>query len=1046
MIISSKYSKNPNPNLLLENAVKSNSLDNILLIVPTNRKVRTLKKDLIARLPNSAGSKINIETLATFTSKLLSQEKIFTELSEAASTILIKQCANSVKLKYFSKYHNELPYGTLERIKNLFTEYKYHGISPNYLNNDCEKLTGSAKLKALDIISLYEEYTRKCRQLNSFEIGDVYNELLNLGDVKIKSSFKSVYENIKTILIEDFQTFNSPEVELLSIIKGIDFLDLFITIEYDESNKKVFGHLDNAIEKFGNKGFYFPEVTKKNQNAFREYLLNNFYINKSKKKKKTNRIKKIEAPDEETEIEIIAQEIKKLIIEENVEPSNICVVFNLIQNYAPIVRDIFNKYKIPFNLTDRILLANTVPITAIVSTLEILENDFYYKNVFRSLGSGFWEVMNIDTHNLFRVSEQIKIVTGYQNWVNSIQNEINSLRLDRANDDSSEIQKLEKAINDIEKINSVIEPFRKPNTYEEFYKLLEALIIKLKIPVALLNSPLDQEKNIRSVGKFLDIISEVFSLLESQENEKKKHSFGFLLEQVRTICSWARYNVKEKSDYGVQVTSFDEIKGFEFEYLFVPRLIDGQLPTKYSPEIFKTESFKKSADMHQCEDRFKFYSAFMSFNKRIYISYPKTWGGKDTVKSSFLNELDLIFESENVVTASDTLFNEEEYQIYIGSNFEKREQFDFEIQNIQKLESAILIDKMRLGEERASSTYNGFLKQDNQELDLEINELLSSFKEKQFSVTQLETYAKCPFKFFIERVLNIEEIEEPTEDIEAIEMGRLLHEILFRFYEKIREQKIIISGCHQLIFDKALKIIFSIAQEEIGKINFKSPLSFFEKEKLLGLNGNHEDSILFKFVEKERELDPEFVPSFFEVSFGKLNNNNSDKSLTHNTPVDVGGVRLRGKIDRIDINHKLRTFNIVDYKLSGTKPKAYELKNGISLQLPIYMFAAQQLLKEKLILDYSPGDMIIYSLKYSEDSFKPIIVSFKERGEKDPISITQLIEISKTYVTEYVNSIAEGIFPLSIHENREELVCRYCNFRKICRVDELRGMVEKISE
>jgi ATP-dependent helicase/DNAse subunit B len=110
------------------------------------------------------------------------------------------------------------------------------------------------------------------------------------------------------------------------------------------------------------------------------------------------------------------------------------------------------------------------------------------------------------------------------------------------------------------------------------------------------------------------------------------------------------------------------------------------------------------------------------------------------------------------------------------------------------------------------------------------------------------------------------------------------------------------------------------------------------------------------------------------------------------------------------------------------------------------MFAAQQLLKEKLILDYSPGDMIIYSLKYSEDSFKPIIVSFKERGEKDPISITQLIEISKTYVTEYVNSIAEGIFPLSIHENREELVCRYCNFRKICRVDELRGMVEKISE
>ena len=110
------------------------------------------------------------------------------------------------------------------------------------------------------------------------------------------------------------------------------------------------------------------------------------------------------------------------------------------------------------------------------------------------------------------------------------------------------------------------------------------------------------------------------------------------------------------------------------------------------------------------------------------------------------------------------------------------------------------------------------------------------------------------------------------------------------------------------------------------------------------------------------------------------------------------------------------------------------------------MFAAQQLLREKLNLDYSPGDMIIYSLKYSEDSFKPIIVSLKERGEKDPITVSQLIEISKNYIVDYVNLISEGVFPLSLHENREDLVCRYCNFRKICRVDELKVEGGKISE
>jgi len=101
------------------------------------------------------------------------------------------------------------------------------------------------------------------------------------------------------------------------------------------------------------------------------------------------------------------------------------------------------------------------------------------------------------------------------------------------------------------------------------------------------------------------------------------------------------------------------------------------------------------------------------------------------------------------------------------------------------------------------------------------------------------------------------------------------------------------------------------------------------------------------------------------------------------------------------------------------------------------MLAAQQLLKEKLNLDYSPGDMIIYSLKYSEDSFKPIVVSLKEKGERESVTVSQIIEISKNYIADYVNLISEGVFPLSMHENREELVCRYCNFRKICRVDEV---------
>ena len=192
-------------------------------------------------------------------------------------------------------------------------------------------------------------------------------------------------------------------------------------------------------------------------------------------------------------------------------------------------------------------------------------------------------------------------------------------------------------------------------------------------------------------------------------------------------------------------------------------------------------------------------------------------------------------------------------------------------------------------------------------------------------------------------------------------------------------------------------------------------------------------------MEEERK-NTGTIPSFFEVSFGRSFNDNNDELLSSEKPLDVEGVQLRGKIDRIDINETEQSVVVVDYKLGGKKITPKELYLGIQLQLPVYLSAIQTLLKQYSGKDYEPAGMEIYSLKYSEKYFGKKSVNLK-RGK---LSMQVRIELNKelilqvsSFIKKYVAAIANGSFHLSQHEDREQLVCKYCDLKKTCRVQEI---------
>lgn len=1047
MILTKSNRKEFDVDFEIDLKIQQHDLSSLLMVVPTNRRIRALKREMISQSPGSVTGRLNLETIGTVSSKILfNSDSVRTGIiTDASASLLLQQSFNETKLNYFSDYGGEIPSGTLKRIRDVISEYKRHGISSDRIRTEAESLTGSEKSKAFDIAGVFEQYQKKLNISGMKETGDIYASLIEIDDKNFQDNFISIYRGVTLIIVMGFDEFTLPEVEIINRLSGIKKSEVFLSFDYYKYNPLIFSHLDNCYRNFLNRGF--KEISDKSLplfSGFQEEVRANLFLKKNKTKSTGYKqdIKTIEGATREKEIELIASAIKELIIKQNVQPEKICVVFNLISNYSDIIRDIFPLYGLPYNLTDRFSLFTASPVVSLLSFLEIAENDFYYKNIFRALSGGILELDGVNLTNLFSVSVQLKIISGFDNWQRILNESINSLKDGGENsfDDKELMNSYVKALNDIDKLREFLDPFMQRMSIPEFHESLNHLINRLKLPVRLLNGSVDDaEKNIKSVNVFLDITEEILSLLSEQYGTQEKFPIKFFLHNIRMAVSSSRYNIREKPGYGIQLTTMNEIRGLKFDYLFIAGLCDGDFPTKYSPEIFfsGTMAVVKGELNHITEERYLFYQSLCAWNKKLYLTWPRRDDRKEFVQSDFLREFRNTFEisEREEKNYENKIYTKEQLLIFAGKHGLQEAERSTGLSGLNEgIKSAIEIDKARNESPFSESAHTGFI---SGELSERGKNILDEMKNRQYSISQLETYALCPYRYFAERILKLDVVEEPTEEIEALEYGSMLHSILFTFYTALKKDNILLSGCSQTEFNKAEKLLFKIGEEKVNEINFNSPLSFFEREKIFGIKGDRKNSILYKFLVNERENKDGYVPEFLEAGFGKVKEEQNQKIVIDE--LTAGEIRVRGKIDRVDINSIEKTYKVYDYKSGKSRLDKQDILSGLQLQLPLYLYAAKEIIKAELNENYEPAGAIIYSLKYKNDDFgrKELNLGKKLSDEEITKKYEEIVKICLDAVNKYVQGIRRGDFRLSQINKREEKACRFCGFKSICRIQDV---------
>jgi ATP-dependent helicase/nuclease subunit B len=225
------------------------------------------------------------------------------------------------------------------------------------------------------------------------------------------------------------------------------------------------------------------------------------------------------------------------------------------------------------------------------------------------------------------------------------------------------------------------------------------------------------------------------------------------------------------------------------------------------------------------------------------------------------------------------------------------------------------------------------------------------------SITSLERFAQCPFWFFAETVCRLGEVEPPEETLLDDQAGLLYHDILCEFYVALRKDSHAGTRLNRVPLDR-LRAEMSRAVDRVfarraGYLSTTLPA-------LLAIQKEDIRQRLLAYVEAEAKrcaaLPYDLEPRIFEWSFGMtVRPGSADESTESPAVVDspYGPIRLRGRVDRIDratgANATNAWLEVVDYK-SGGRPGnlTSRIRDGLVLQLPLYLLAADQLLSSPL--------------------------------------------------------------------------------------------------
>ncbi|MCK5852667.1 PD-(D/E)XK nuclease family protein [bacterium] len=269
------------------------------------------------------------------------------------------------------------------------------------------------------------------------------------------------------------------------------------------------------------------------------------------------------------------------------------------------------------------------------------------------------------------------------------------------------------------------------------------------------------------------------------------------------------------------------------------------------------------------------------------------------------------------------------------------------------------------------------------------------------SVSAINDYLTCPFKFYLKRIQKIYAPDVFSNELEGVDIGNIIHHIIYKNIEFIHSEENDDTTAQVLIEDLN-NILIELYGEPLN------PIIQIQRENLV------------------RRLEA-FVPAFREIFNGwEIMKNRENTKMAEYTifpELEIAGekVKIKGVVDLIEKNNE-NIFRIIDFK-TGSKAKR---KNDV--------FASK---KEQ----WKDIQLILYALWFSQKyGFEPEIAFFNIPPDAEKIKYETIefedeeIEAAISFVKDVLKEIINEKIPLEVKFCKTDTTanCKYCDYKQIC--------------
>ena len=279
--------------------------------------------------------------------------------------------------------------------------------------------------------------------------------------------------------------------------------------------------------------------------------------------------------------------------------------------------------------------------------------------------------------------------------------------------------------------------------------------------------------------------------------------------------------------------------------------------------------------------------------------------------------------------------------------------------------------------------------------------------KRAYSLSALQRFSTCPYQFLLSTIHRLEPRDEPEPlmRLDPLTRGRLFHRVQAEFFRELKTARAL-PVTHASVSD-AVKTLDRVLARVAGQY----------KEDLAPANDrvwNDEMSELRRDLGiwvRRLAAQPDWVPAYFEFSFGLGDEGRDPASLPHPITVD-GRFILHGSVDLIEEHAHHGVLRVTDHKTGKNRSNPdLVVGGGATLQPVLYSMAVEEALKKRVV-----AGRLFYST--TAGGFGEHEIPINDYTRRQGLEVLTIVD----------RAVERGW--LVAAPKRDS--CRWCDFRSVC--------------